>query len=194
MDDSFSVATIIFLVLFIIFLIIAIIFIWLYVVQRNNVEELENQLNNQTPIVPVCPACPTCPPNATNSQLFATGTVQGQEITWSCPLGRTIDGYTVLTKGIDGNFQEEDVDITTAITGAIGQQSYILYPEDVLDTAGITPQRSSTQVIFGAFSCNGGPTPPEPICEWGPKPQENLLCPSRDREKSRFRNRRKGKY
>jgi len=218
-EGYFSAGTIIFLILFIIFLILAIVFIWLFVWQRNQTFLLQTQIENTAPC-PVCPPggncpiCPECPNIGPNSgETFAVGTERSERVTLSCPRGSFIQNYSVLTKTVDGGPRSDrtSVDVTNYVSIAPGQNSITLYPQQILDSAGIPYQFENTgnfyptQIVYGNFSCGNGDFNIQPYPnpgDWN-RPCDNPRVPSRGEllessvsssDRYRSRNNRRRRY
>ena len=196
-EGYFSIGTIIFLILFIIFLILAIVFIWLFVWQRNQVFILQNQIENTAPcaVCPPggtnCPACPACPSIPLQTETFAIGTERSERVTLTCPLGSSIQNYSVMTKTVDGGPRSDrnSTDVTNYVNIAPGQNTITLYPQQILDSAGIPYQFENTgnfyptQILYGNFSCGGGDFNIQPYPDlnnpgWN-RPCDNPRVPSR---------------
>jgi hypothetical protein len=113
----------------------------------------------------------------------------------SCPRGTFINGYNILTKGVDGRYIEQDINISDYVNGAIGQTNYLVDPQELLGAAGIQPSRTSTQIVYGTFNCGTNVLPmppviPEPPCPWQPRNNSELLKPEKQRHKSKYRGHR----
>jgi hypothetical protein len=179
-----SVASIVFLVLFIIFLILTAVFIGLYIRARNLYTTCQVSLTGFTcPSCPICPVCPTgntgntgstgntgntgstgqhCNLRDGNVVSFATGTIKGQKVEMSCPVGSVIGDYQVYTTVVDTKNSCPPTDISDYVK-ATGLNNYSVSSASLLREANIDSQIAydrrnkiyPTRVVYGTYVCQG---------------------------------------
>lgn len=156
-----SIGMIILLVFFVIVVIIMCIMIGLYVSRNNQLYDCQNKLKScQSSIQPTPAPTPAPTPNPNNGKpwAFAAGTIKGEEITLTCPAGKTIKSYDVLTRIVDSK-KHPSPESLNGYVSPIGHNTYKIIPSKLLKEAGISYQHSEecgtypTQVVYGYYTC-----------------------------------------
>lgn len=158
---AISIGMIILLVFFIIVVIIMFVMVGLYVNRNNQLYECQNKLKVcQTTIQPTPVPTPTpIPPTPSgHTWAFASGTIKGEEITLSCPAGKTITNYDILTRTVDSKHHNPPESLNEYVSPK-GKSVYKIVPHKLLKEAGISYQHSEecghypTQVVYGYYQC-----------------------------------------
>lgn len=156
-----SVGMIILLVFFIIVVIVMFVMVGLYVNRNNQLSDCQNKLRACQATIQPTPTPtpkPTPKPNGL-TWAFAAGTMKGEEITLTCPVGKKISAYDVLTRTVDSK-EHPPPESLNAYVNPTGQSTYKIVPSKLLREAGISYQHSEkcgyypTQVVYGFYSCS----------------------------------------
>lgn len=153
-----SIGTIILLVFFVLIFIVMCVMIGLYVSRNNQLYDCQNKLKTCQSSIQPNPAPQPVPPVTGKPWAFAAGTIKGEEITLTCPVGKTIKSYDVLTRVVDSKKHSPPESLNEYVN-PVGNNTYKIIPSKLLKEAGISYQHSEdcgtypTQVVYGYYAC-----------------------------------------